>query len=280
MLGTDRGAQTAVIALAVVDGGQVVFHGDGLFGADLLTQAAADAADGAAAGGDGTLGKRCAGDDHIPVRLHRHNQMPGTYRGTGHTAYAQVFVHMGNAVDDLHGAVLAGLHAAAVAQTAVLTGQGAAAADLGSCQTVLEAFVIGLDLGTLGQVAVGVVNLFTGAAHQGNFPGDGLGLYAHNGSHGLGTVVAAGGALADFRLAVKHGFCVSTAAGIAAAAAVGAGQTLVQLIQPGVALYVEYFGSGSQNQTENQAQAAQNCNRNQNFHSFALLRKCSDRRSP
>ena len=76
--------------------------------------------------------------------------MTGTYVGTGHAADAQIFVHMGNAVDDLHGAVFAGLDTGAVAQAAELAGHGAVAADFGGGQAVLQALVVALDLRALG----------------------------------------------------------------------------------------------------------------------------------
>ena len=214
------------------------------------------------------------------VGFYGNNQIPGAHRGAGHTAHAQVLVHPGHSVDHLDGAVLAHLGAGAVAQAAELAGQGAAAAHLGGSQAVLEALVICLGLGALGQVAVGVVELFAGAADQSHLPGDLHGLHTHDGGHGLGAFVAAGSALADGGLAVEDGLGVSAAAGIAAAAAVGAGETFIQLIQPGVGFHIENLGGGSQNQTENQAQAAQNCNRNDNFHLHVLLRKSAGRRSP
>ena len=70
-LRTDCGAQAAVVALGVVDPGQVLLHGDGLVGADLLAQTAADTAHGTGPGGSGALCHGVTGDDHIPVRLHR-----------------------------------------------------------------------------------------------------------------------------------------------------------------------------------------------------------------
>ena len=50
LLGTDRCTQTAVVALGVVDHCQILLDGNGVLGADLLTQTAADAADGATTG--------------------------------------------------------------------------------------------------------------------------------------------------------------------------------------------------------------------------------------
>ena len=187
---------------------------------------------------------------------------------------------MGNAVDDLHRAVFTRLDAGAVAQTAELAGYGAVSADFGGGQAILETLVVALDLRALSQVAVRVVDLLAGAAHQRDLTGDGFRLDAHDGRHGLRSFVAAGGALSDGRFALENGFGVSTAAGIAAAAAVGAGEAFVQLIQPGVGFHIENLGRGSQHQAEHQPQTAENRNRNHNLHIFALLRKPSGRRSP
>ena len=120
MLGTDRGAEAAVVALAVVDPGQVALDGDGILGADLLTQAAADTTDSTASGSDSALCHRVTGDDHILVRLHGNDQIAGTDSGAGHTANTKILVHNGNAVLHRDGAVLTGLGAGTVAQTAIL----------------------------------------------------------------------------------------------------------------------------------------------------------------
>ena len=55
LLGADADAKAAVVTLGVIDDSQVAIDGDGTLGADLLTQAAADAAQGAATGGDVAL---------------------------------------------------------------------------------------------------------------------------------------------------------------------------------------------------------------------------------
>ena len=137
-----------------------------------------------------------------------------------------------------------------------------------------------LHLGAMGLVALGIVGSGTGAAHESHLPGDFRSLHAHNGRHGLGALVAAGGTLADGSLALEHRFGIGRAAGEAAAAAVGTGQARIQLVQPGVGFHIENLGSGSQHQSEYQSQTAQNSNRNQNIHFQLLLRKSSDRRSP
>ena len=105
-------------------------------------------------------------------------------------------------------------------------------------------------------------------------------LSAHNGVDSLGGFGTAGGTLIGGCAVFNNRFCIVSTAGIAAAAAVGAGETFVQLIQPGVGFHIENLGRGSQHQAEHQSQAAENRNRNHNLHIFALLRKPSGRRSP
>ena len=65
LLGTDADAEAAIVALGVVDDGQVLIQSDGTLGADLLTQAAADAAQGAATGSDIALCVGGTGDDDV-----------------------------------------------------------------------------------------------------------------------------------------------------------------------------------------------------------------------
>ena len=148
LLGADGSTQATVVTLGVIDNSQIVGNSDRTVGADLLTQTAADAADGTATGSDSALCHGVTSNDHITVGLHGNDQATGADCGTGHTANAQILVNPGNALEDLDGAVLTGLGAGAVAQTAVLAGQGAVAADLGSSQAVMEAFVVTLGLGT------------------------------------------------------------------------------------------------------------------------------------
>ena len=74
LLGTNRGAQAAVGALAVVDDCQIEIHMDGLLRADLGAQAASDAALGAAPDGHRAFCVGVAGDDHMLVIFHRNDQ--------------------------------------------------------------------------------------------------------------------------------------------------------------------------------------------------------------
>ena len=94
-------------------------------------------------------------------------------------------------------------------------------------------------------------------------------------------VIAAGGAFTDLCLPFQHCLCVGAAAGIAAAAAVGAGQAFIELIQPGIGLYIKQFGCGSQHQSEHQSQTGEDAYCNQNLkHIAVLLRRSAGRRSP
>ena len=227
LLGANCCTQAAVVALGVINNSQILLNGDGILGADLLAQAAADTADGTAAGGDSALCQRSTGDDHIPVGLHGYDQVAGTDSCTGQTANTTILIDFGNTVDNGNGVVLTGLYTGAEAQAAKLAGQGAVAADLGSCHTVMKALILSFDLSACYQITGFVVTLFAGAANQSYLAGDFFSLDTHNGCHSLGAFVAAGGTLANGCFAVQNGFCIAAAASIAAAAAVCAGQAFI-----------------------------------------------------
>ena len=280
LLGANGGAKAAVVTQRIVDPGQILFHSDSTLGADLLTQTAADTTGGAASGGDSTLCHGSAGDQYILAGFHGNDQITGASGSAGHTADAQTLVHVCNVLDDLDSAILTSLDAAAKAQAAVLTAQRAAAANLGSSHAVLKAFVLCLQLGAGHHVALVVVETVTGAANQRYLTGNSTGLNTHDFSHSLGAFIAAGGTLADGSFAVEHSFGITAAAGITTAAAVGAGQALVQLFKTGIGLHIENLGCGSQNQAENQTQAAENADSDNNFDNIdTLLRRSSNRRN-
>ena len=90
LLGAHSGTEAALGALGVVDPGQALLNGNGTFGADLLTQTAADAAHGTGTGGGSALGHGVTGDDHVPVGFHGNNQVTGADSGTGHAADTQI----------------------------------------------------------------------------------------------------------------------------------------------------------------------------------------------
>ena len=196
--------------------------------------------------------------------------MPGALGGTAEAAHTLFGIHLSHAVYHMDGIVLTSLGAVAEAQAAELTDQGAAARHLGGRQAVVDA-LIGAPLSGLG----------AGTANQRHLPGHLLGLDTHDLRHFLRRGVAAGGAFPHRSLALQHRLGIGGAAGEAAAAAVGPGQSLDQLIQPGIGLYIKNPGRNGQHQAEKQAHAAQNQNCDQNWIHFPpLLRRSSGPRSP
>ena len=132
LLGANRCAQTAGSTLAIVDDSQVVFHLDGLVGADLGAKAAADAALGTATDGNRALSVGIAGHDYAGAVVHRNDQVSGADRRAGHAAHTNVRIYLGHAVDHMDGIVLTSLDTAAEAQTAELTSHRAVAGHFGS----------------------------------------------------------------------------------------------------------------------------------------------------
>ena len=82
LLGAGADAQTAVVTLGVVDDSQVAIQGDGTIGTDLLAQTAADAAQGAAAGGHIALCVGGAGDDDVLAVLDAGDDTTGASSST------------------------------------------------------------------------------------------------------------------------------------------------------------------------------------------------------
>ena len=92
LLGTDRSAQAAGIALAVIDNRQIPVNGDGILGADLDTDGAANAALCAATNRNRALGMGSAGNAYMLVIFHRNNDLPGADLRTGHAALCHATV--------------------------------------------------------------------------------------------------------------------------------------------------------------------------------------------
>ena len=87
-LGTGLHAGTAAGALALIDGGKVVCHGDGAAGADLFALFAADAAGGAGLFGNDALVLAAALDDGLHRDRHQGNEVVGTGSGADAAAGA------------------------------------------------------------------------------------------------------------------------------------------------------------------------------------------------
>ena len=87
-LGTGLHAGTAAGALALIDGGKVVCHGDGAAGADLFALFAADAAGGAGLFGNDALVLAAALDDGLHRDRHQGNEVVGAGSGADAAAGA------------------------------------------------------------------------------------------------------------------------------------------------------------------------------------------------
>ena len=117
LLGANRSAQAAGCTDGVIDGCQVILHHDGVMGADLHAQTAANTTLAAATHCDSTLCVGCAGDDHMLIVVYRNDQLTGALLGTSHAAGALLGIYLGNAVHNLDGVILTGLHTVAKAFT-------------------------------------------------------------------------------------------------------------------------------------------------------------------
>ena len=129
MSGADIGAVTALDALGIVDGGQVVRDLDGLGRALALALHAAYAARIALLHHDGALLLGGAGGNDLLVVGHLLDDVLGADGGSGHAALALFPVHLRHAVFHAHGAEGAGPHAVAHAHAGELAQLGALVAE-------------------------------------------------------------------------------------------------------------------------------------------------------
>ena len=208
----------------------------------LLAQVAADAADVADLAGVGAPVVVGAGNNNVGVVGDGNNDPLGADLHALEAAGAFVRVHTGNAVDHMDGVKFTGSGAGAEAQTAAGTGRGAVAGDEHGAAAVGDALIAGL-----GEVVLAA------ALDHGDLPLHLHGFHAHDGRHFFRRFLTAGGAQADFRLAVDDGLGVGLAACKAAAAAVGAGKGLHKLGQPLIGLYGKDLGGHGQHTAEDRA---------------------------
>src|SRR5699024_9623583 len=236
LLGALGHAGAAAGALVVVDPGQVVGDMDGVGGAVALAHPAGDAG-----GGAGFHGHRAAvavgAHDHRLIRAGSldHDDVLGADRRAGAAAGALVLIHHGHAVDDVDGVELAGLDAVAKAGA----GKGAVlgpAVQRGGRSTALDALV----------VIAGLAVVLAALALDHRLLGDGGHLGAHDLADGGSRLGAAGGALVAGHAVHDDGLGVVSAACIAAAAAVGAGQAARHLLDAGVLLHCHELGCSDQ----------------------------------
>ena len=156
----------------------------------------------------------------------------------------------------MDGVELTGLHAGAEAEAAVAARLDVAAADLGGGETVLHTAILKVLLGVAAAVA----------HHVGNHLVAGGSLHAHDGSDLSGIFGACGGAGGNGSLTGEDRLGAAAAAGIAAAAAVGTGETSHDLRQAGIHLHLKNLCGDGEDKAENDGEYAQNGDRINNSH--------------
>ena len=174
----------------------------------------------------------------------------------------------------MHGAELAGL--GAVAETDA--GEAALLIALAAEQHGSLAI-----LGPLVVEALDGDALRAGARHERDHLLLRTGGDAHDRSDLVGSFLAAGDAAVDRSLARRDRSGITVAAGVAAAAAVGAGKALTHGLLLGVDFHVEDLGGERQQRAEDGAHGAEDGDPFENqskVHIHALLSRSSCRRSP
>ena len=222
-------AESARGTLGVINRREIILHGNCPGRTIFLTQPAADTADGTHRFCRRPLILIGAGDQNIRRIGDVGDHVPGADFGALHTVGAFVLIHLGHAIIiDKNSAKLARLNAGAKAQAAVSALQCAVAGYLHSGDAVVKAHI--------------ALEFMAGAAAAGTADKGGpalLGpdLYTHCRCNTAGLQAGAAGTGVDGSLAGEDCRRASRAAGIAAASAVGAGQTVQDQFQFGVALY-------------------------------------------
>ena len=264
----------AADALVIVDLGHEVLDLDGVRRALTLALHAADAADVADLARDGALVLIAAANEHGLLVRHTLDDLLRAGIGAGHAADALVAVDLGDAVDDVH--------------RAELTGSGAVAeADAGEAALLIA--LAAKEHGGLAILRAGVVEaldgdaLRTGARHE----RDHLLLRTGGDAHDLGDLIGsgltAGHTAVDRSLAGRDRGGITVTAGVAAAAAVGAGETRTDSFLLGVDLHIEDLRGKGQQRAEDGAHGAEDSDALENqfkIHIHALLSRSSCRRSP
>ena len=187
------------------------------------------------------------GDLRILLGVEGHNadNVPGAGIHAGAAGDTFVEIYLRHIVHNMDGIKLTGLHAVSAAQAAIGTLQRAGGHP-GDRQTAFQAHII----------IAGLVMAAAGAHHLGNLARALFHLHAHDGADLFGHFRAAGGTGIHRSQPFHHSVRIAAAAGIAAAAAVGAGETLCNGLLTGVLLHGEDLGGNRQDNTKDNTQHA------------------------
>lgn len=250
----DLGAQGAVGALGVIDHRMVVDHVDRVELAGFFTEFAGDAADGADLGGGGAGVDGAAAHDDPGLVRHDLDQFAGAGFGAEAAADAHLFVDDGDAVLHFDRAVLADRFAVAEAHAGHLAGTAAPIEEL-----VRLAGLVALVVHGIGGLVPGA-----GTFHDGDPGGGAFEFDSQDLADRQGDGVAAGGAEVRLYLVFavfRQDVGVVLAAGVAAGAAVGAGQGCKNFGRGLVHLYGHEAGGDRQDPSGEEAEAGYDADR-------------------
>jgi len=249
LAGANTYTLAAVDALVVINGSKIVGDSDSAGGAVLLTKCAADAADIADLTELGSLLMRRTAYENSLGFTDKGDDMSGAGVDAFAASLTLCAVDFSNAVYDMNGIVGASLYTCAKTEAAISAFERAVC-NFGCCKAVLNAVILILALGIDTAAAVYVGDKTFGRS----------GLDTHDLGDCFGTCLASYGAAIYLSFAAQDSICHRRASGIAAAAAVGAGQGFNDLVKTRIAVNVEDLRAIGKKQSEKEAKAAQNKN--------------------
>ena len=246
--GADICTVTAVYALADINASEVVLDGDCVGGAFLLALHAADTAC------ITNLIKLCAlihavacNHNRLVIR-NELNKLLGANISTAATADTLLAVNLGNAVNDVHSAELAGVYTVAKSDTCEAAVLVALAAEQHSCLAVLGSLIVeALERNAFGTGA-GNKCYHLNCVSCGN---------AHDFADFFGCSRTCGNALVDRSFACGNSSCVTVTAGESASAAVGTGNHVADCLLLRIYFHMEYLGCIGQNRSEQSTESTE-----------------------
>ena len=242
--GADIGAVAALYALGNIYHGEIILDNDRVGGTLALALHAADAAGFTYLIYRSSLVVAGAGNFNMLIVRNELDDLLGAGVDTRTAANALFTIDLGNAVNDIHRAKLAGIGTVAEANAGEAAIHVALAAEQHSRLAVFRSLVI---------EALDGVTLAAGAGHKrDHFHSVSCGN-AHNLADLLSRLGTCRNTLVYGSLALGDRSGIAVAAGIAAAAAVGAGKALADCFLLGIDLNVEYPGRKRKNRAEDSA---------------------------
>lgn len=251
MAGADISTVAALHALGNIDHGEVVLNNDCVRGALALALHAADAAGVADLVDGSALIVARAGDLDMLVVGNELDDLLRADVDAGTAANTLFAVDLGNAVNNMHSAELAGIHAVAETYAGKAAVHIALAAEKHCGLAVLGSLVV---------KALNGVAFTAGAGYKRNHFHSVAGGNAHDLSDLCSSLGAGSNALVSGSFALGYSSGIAVAAGEAAAAAVCAGKAFTHRFLLGIDFDVEYLGRKREDCAEDTAENAENDN--------------------